>query len=77
MIIILIIILIIIKKQQPRLYFFYSAENTISPETLGPAENISTAIVTSQLLKSNMYTETLPREWVNATLSLCQLNHLN
>lgn len=77
MVIIILIIIIIIIKKQPQLSFFYSFEDRISPETSGPAENLTTATVISQLIKSNMYTEMLSCEWVNATLSLCRLNHLN
>lgn len=44
---VIIILIIIIIKKQPRLSFFYSFEDTISPETSGPAENITSATVIS------------------------------
>lgn len=44
---VIIILIIIIVKKQPRLSFFHLFEDTISPETSGPAENITSATVIS------------------------------
>lgn len=46
-------------------------------ETSSPTEKITTATVTSQLVKSNVHIVTVPHEWRNITLALHQLNHVN